>query len=383
VRLTGASLLFAVDEAVTEYAHFRTENPMSRNSGFDSGRVAFGVNPAKSYTNEIEAIVESREDGAFTSIFDFCERVDLKKVNKRVIESLIKCGAFDSTGAKRSQMMAALEDALDYGQRVQKERLDPQIGLFDGAVNPQVINAPALPEIEEWSENQRLAFEKESLGFYVSGHPLKRYSDLLDKFTNADAISVKELKNGDAVRIGGLVRSTKIIKTKRGDLMAFVTIEDLHGAVEATVFSRVYTSVSDLLVEDKAIFIQGQVQKDEQSVKILAEKVVAMEKAEEIWTASIHFKIEVSRTDRAALVSLYEILKKHTGNCQAYLHLRSADNSDAIIALPSSMRLRAGGALMRDVNELLGYNAVETLCMSAKTEPRPNNYHSGWFNKSR
>jgi DNA polymerase-3 subunit alpha len=278
-------------------------------------------------------------------------------------------------------MIAALEDALDYGQRVQKERLDPQIGLFDGAVNPQVINAPALPDIEEWSENQRLAFEKESLGFYVSGHPLKRHAELLDKFTNANAISIKELKNGNAVRIGGLVRSIKIIKTKRGDLMAFVTIEDLHGAVEATVFSRVYTSVSDLLVEDSAIFIQGQVQKDEQSVKILAEKVVAMEKAEETWTASIHFNIEMSRTDREALVSLHKILKKHTGNCKAYLHLRSADNSDAIIALPSSMRLKSGGALMRDVNELLGYNAVETLCMSAKTEPRPNNYRSGWFNK--
>jgi DNA polymerase-3 subunit alpha len=348
----------------------------------DGDKIRFGLVAVKNVGEAaIEAIVESRQDGAFNSLFDFCERVDLKKVNKRVIESLIKCGAFDSTGAKRSQMIAALEDALDYGQRVQKERLDPQIGLFDGAVNPQVINAPALPDIEEWSENQRLAFEKESLGFYVSGHPLKRHAELLDKFTNANAISIKELKNGNAVRIGGLVRSIKIIKTKRGDLMAFVTIEDLHGAVEATVFSRVYTSVSDLLVEDSAIFIQGQVQKDEQSVKILAEKVVAMEKAEETWTASIHFNIEMSRTDREALVSLHKILKKHTGNCKAYLHLRSADNSDAIIALPSSMRLKSGGALMRDVNELLGYNAVETLCMSAKTEPRPNNYRSGWFNK--
>ncbi|MGD9119940.1 MAG: DNA polymerase III subunit alpha [Desulfobacterales bacterium] len=348
----------------------------------DGDKIRFGLVAVKNVGEAaIEAIVESRQDGAFNSLFDFCERVDLKKVNKRVIESLIKCGAFDSTGAKRSQMIAALEDALDYGQRVQKERLDPQIGLFDGAVNPQVINAPALPDIEEWSENQRLAFEKESLGFYVSGHPLKRHAELLDKFTNANAISIKELKNGNAVRIGGLVRSIKIIKTKRGDLMAFVTIEDLHGAVEATVFSRVYTSVSDLLVEDSAIFIQGQVQKDEQSVKILAEKVVAMEKAEETWTASIHFNIEMSRTDREALVSLHQILKKHTGNCKAYLHLRSADNSDAIIALPSSMRLKSGGALMRDVNELLGYNAVETLCMSAKTEPRPNNYRSGWFNK--
>jgi DNA polymerase-3 subunit alpha len=338
-------------------------------------QIRFGLVAVKNVgESAIEAIIESRGDDGFASLFDFCERVDLKKVNKRVVESLIKCGAFDSTGANRSQMTAALEDALDFGQRVQKERLDPQIGLFDGTVNPQVINAPVLPEIEEWSENQRLIFEKESLGFYISGHPLKRYEDLLDKFTNANAISIKELKNGGAVRIGGLIRNTKIIKTKRGDLMAFVTIEDLHGAVEATVFSRVYASVSELLVEDKSVLIQGQIQKDEQSVKILAEKVVAMDKAEETWTASIHFNLEISGTDREALAKLHEILKKYPGGCRAYLHLRSPENTDAIVALPDSLKLRAGGALTREVNALLGYNAVETQCMAAKTTPRRNNY---------
>ncbi len=338
-------------------------------------KIRFGLVAVKNVGEAaIEAIIEVLGDEKFASLFGFCERVDLKKVNKRVIESLIKCGAFDSTGANRSQMMAALEDALDYGQRVQKELLDPQIGLFDGTVNPQVINAPTLPDIEEWSEKQRLAFEKESLGFYVSGHPLKRYEDLIDKFTNANAVSIKELNNGGAVRIGGLIRSTKIIKTKRGDLMAFVAIEDLHGAVEATVFSRVYARVSDLLVEDNPVFIQGQVQKDEQSVKILAEKVVAMDKAEATWTASIHFNVEISRTDRDELEKLNGILKKHPGACRAYLHLRSPDKTDSIIALPTTMKLKAGGALTREVNELLGYNAVETLCMAAKTEPRRNNY---------
>jgi len=341
----------------------------------DGDKIRFGLVAVKNVGEAaIDAIVEVRGDQGFSSLFDFCECVDLKKVNKRVIESLIKCGAFDSTGAKRSQMMAALEDALDYGQRVQKERLDPQIGLFDGVVNPRVINSPALPEIEEWSENQRLAFEKESIGFYISGHPLKRYEELLDKFTNANAISIKEIKNGGAVRIGGLIRGTKIIKTKRGDLMAFVTIEDLHGAVEATVFSRVYAGVSDLLVEDSAVFIQGQVQKDEQSVKILAEKVVPVNKAEETWTASIHLNLELSRTDRAVLEKLNDILKKHPGGCRGFLHLRSPENTDSIIALPDSLKLKAGGALIREVNELLGYHAVETLCMAATSEAKNNGY---------
>lgn len=341
----------------------------------DGDKMRFGLAAVKNVgESAIEAMIEFRKDAAFTSLFDFCDRVDLKKVNKRVIESLIKCGAFDSTGAKRSQMMAVLEDALEYGQRLQKERLDPQIGLFDGKVNPQVINAPTLPDIEEWSESQRLAFEKESIGFYISGHPLKDYEELLDKFTNANAISIKEIQNGGAVRIGGLIRGIKIIKTKKGDLMAFISIEDLHGAVEVIVFSRVYAGVSDLLVEDNAVLIQGQVQKDEQSVKILAEKIVAVDKAEETWTASIHLNLEISRTDRAVLEKLNNILKKHPGGCRGYLHLRSPENTDSIIALPNKLKLKAGGALTREVNELLGYHAVETLCMPARTEAKNNSY---------
>jgi DNA polymerase-3 subunit alpha len=341
----------------------------------DGDKIRFGLAAVKNVgESAIEAVIECRGAVAFPSLFDFCDRVDLKRVNKRVIDSLIKCGAFDSTGAKRSEMIAALEEALEYGQRRQKERLDPQIGLFDGEVDPQIINLPTLPDIGEWSESQRLAFEKESIGFYISGHPLKRYEELLDKFTNANAISIKEIKNGGAVRIGGLIRGTKIIKTKRGDLMAFVTIEDLHGAVETTVFSRVFTQVSDLLVEDRAVLVQGQVQKDEQSVKILAEKVVPMDKAEETWTASIHLNLEISRTDRAVLEKLNDVLIKHPGGCRGYLHLRSPENTDSIIALPDSLKLKAGGALTREVNELLGYHAVETLCMPAKTELKTNGY---------
>jgi len=329
----------------------------------DGSRIRFGLVAVKNVgESAIESIRACRVEQRFESLFDFCERVDLKKVNKRVIESLIKCGAFDSTGAKRSQMTAAVESALDYGQRVQRERNDPQMGLFDVGDNQPSINAPALPEIGEWDEKQFLTFEKESLGFYLTGHPLTRYEDLLDKFTNANAISIKELSDGGVVRIGGLVQGSKMIKTKKGDLMAFVTIEDMHGAVEVIVFSRVFADVRDLLVEDKPLLIQGQVQKDEKSVKILADTVIPINKAEESWTASVHFNLEISRTDREILSDLHAILQRHPGACPAYLHLRSPDNTDSVIALPDALKLRAGGALSREVNKFIGYHAVETHC---------------------
>ncbi|MGD8764533.1 MAG: DNA polymerase III subunit alpha [Desulfobacteraceae bacterium] len=342
----------------------------------DGSKIRFGLAAVKNVgESAIDSIIEARVEKGFSSLFEFCERVDLKRVNKRVIESLIKCGAFDTTGSLRSQMIASLEDALDYGNRVQKERMDPQMGLFGGQAEPLVINEPALPEIPEWDEKKLLAFEKESLGFYISGHPLTRFETVLDKFTNANAVTLKELQDGGAVRIGGIVQATKVITTRKGDLMAFVTIEDMHGSVEITVFSRLYRTASDLLVEDHPILLEGQIQKDEQAVKIIADTVIPMDKAEETWTASVHFNLEISRTNKTDLQNLHEILQQHLGVSRGFLHLHSPENTDTIIELPDSLRLQAGSALTQQVNRLLGYNAVETRCSSAKVPAGNNGYN--------
>jgi DNA polymerase-3 subunit alpha len=329
----------------------------------DGDRIRFGLVAVKNVgEGAIDAMIAARQERPFDSFFDFCERVDLKKVNKRVVESLIKCGAFDTTGLRRSQMMGALELALDYGQRAQRERCDPQMTLFGGAECPLPVNLPAVPDIDEWDERQKLAFEKESLGFYLSGHPLTRFEDLLSKFTTADALSIKEASDGAVVRIGGLVRGTKTIKTRKGDLMAFVTIEDIHGALEVTVFSRLYEKCVELLTDDTPVLVQGQVQKDEQSVKLVADSMIALEKAEENWTASVHVNLDLGRTDRALLLRLRELLQRFPGPCKAFLHLRGPTRTEALIELAEGFHLKAGPALRREVRELLGYPAVETRC---------------------
>jgi DNA polymerase-3 subunit alpha len=329
----------------------------------DRGRIRFGLVAVKNVgEGAIEAILDARREAPFRSLFDFCERVDLKRVNRRVVESLIKCGAFDATGLRRAQLMAVLEAALDHGQRVQKEKCGPQLALFGDAACAGAVNLPAVPDVPEWDERQRLAFEKESLGFYFSGHPLTRFAELLGKFTNADALSIKEAPDGAAVRIGGLVRGVKTIKTKKGDLMGFVTIEDLQGAIEVTLFSRLYAAAGDLLAEDAAVLVQGQVQKDEQSVKLVAETIVPLAKAEETWTASVHLRVDLSRTDRARLVGLKEVLEKYPGTCKTYLHLRTPDRTEAVFELPAGVHLKAGAALRREVRDALGYPALETRC---------------------
>ena len=328
-----------------------------------NNEIIFGLTAIKNVGGAaIESIIAERANGPFYSLFEFCERVDLRKVNKRVIESLIKCGAFDSTEKSRAQMMAVLEDALDYGQRIHREKNDPQMSLFDVADNLEPMNHPEFPKIEEWEEKELLAYEKEALGFYVSGHPLDRYEKIMDKYATTNTLSLEECKDQAAVRIGGIIRSIKHIRTKKGDPMAFVTLEDRHGSVEVVVFTSVYNTSYHLLAEDSPVFIQGQVQKDENSVKLLADSIIMVEEAEEKWTAEVCLNIDLTQTGKEVLIQLKDVLIRHLGECSGYLHLTDSGKTKTIIALPDQLRLAPGKSLEREVNAVLGYSACETMC---------------------
>jgi len=342
-------------------------------------RIRFGLVAVKNVgEGAIECIIEEREKGGpFTSLFEFCERVDLRKVNKRVVESLIQCGAFDSTGNKRSQMMASLEVSLEYGQTIQKEKADPQMSLFDIGDTTSTINAPPMADVEEWDEKTRLNLEKEALGFYISGHPLDQYEALLEKFTNANALTIGEVSDKAAVRIGGTISSIKTIRTKQGDPMAFVNIEDMNGAVEAVIFPKVYEAVSDFLVQDFPVLIQGEAQKDEKGVKLLAESVVPMEKAEEIWTASVHITVDVTSAGRETLESLREILSRYSGACAGFIHLRAPESTETVIRLPDDFKLNATPEMIREINGFLGYSAVDTRCSDITLTSNQNNGYNG------
>ncbi len=343
-------------------------------------KIRFGLVAVKNVgEGAIEAIIEERrKKGPFSSLFAFCERVDLRKMNKRVIESLIKCGAFDSTGHFRSQMMASLEDALDYGQTVQREKADKQMSLFDmGTEKALNINKPQMPDINEWGERERLNLEKEALGFYISGHPLDQYSEIISKYTNANALTIGEVKDKSAVRIGGTISSSKIIRTKKGDPMAFVNLEDMHGAVEAVFFPNVYESVSQFLINDFPILIQGEAQKDEKGVKLIAESVVPMDKAEETWTASVHITVDLESADKTILEKLHTILKAYPGTCSGYLHLLIPGSTETVLQLPEELKLKVSEGMIREVNGLLGYPAVDTRCSEATLAPKKKSFQNG------
>ncbi|MDP2861465.1 MAG: DNA polymerase III subunit alpha [Desulfobacterales bacterium] len=350
-------------------------NESEREFAVNGTKIRFGLVAVKNVgEGAIEAVIAARKEKKFSSLFDFCERVDLKKVNKRVIESLIKCGAFDSTGDYRSRMAASLDDSVEYGQRVQREKTSSQIGLFGAAKeNETARDLPRMPEIEEWEEKELLAFEKEYLGFYITGHPLNKYEELLSKFTNADSLTIKDMKDGEIARFGGIIINSRIIQTRKGDTMAYVVTEDMHGSIETTIFPSVYSSVGELLAGERPVIVQGRIQKDEKLLKVLAETLVPLEKAEEMWTAEIHFNIDATVSDRKTLLKLKEILMRHPGVTKGFIHLRNPGKTDVVIALPDNMKLKPGIPLTREVNEFLGYGAVFAVCAPVENHMRKNN----------
>jgi len=250
-------------------------------------RIRFGLRAVKNVgEGAAESIVRTRlEGGPFVSLRDFCDRVDSRVINKRVIESLIKAGAFDRLGARRSQLMAALDEAIEGAQEVQRRRQEGQLSFFDleidlGEKPDQPSDHPpgspatsfarrgdVLPDLDEFPAPTLLAMEKEVLGLYLSGHPLAQYEAELRQKITATSTKLAELPEGSRVVMGGLVVASRRVNTRRGEQMLFVTLEDLTGTVEVVVFPRVFREARDLLERDRAILITGRTNAVESSAR--------------------------------------------------------------------------------------------------------------------
>ena len=324
------------------------------------GKIRFGLAAVKNVgLAAIQSILSAREEkGNFTSLADFCLKVDLRKVNKRVIESLVKFGAFDSLGFSRAPLLAGLEEAMEWAQEVEREKANRQITMFGEFQNGGGKTEPRLPQIPAWPENQRLAAEKETLGFYLTGHPLSSHVHILQRVTSMDTLKVQEAADGKEILIGGVVNSLKETNTKKGDRMAFVTLEDLNGVVEVIVFSDLYKNSSLLLKGEGPIFIKGRVDAGEESVKIIASEVLSFEQAVSKLTTSVHLRLRSEGLRREDLEAIREILQDCRGNCPAVLHLILPGQQEAVIDLGDEWRLNWNDQLVSRVRDLLGYEAV-------------------------
>jgi DNA polymerase-3 subunit alpha len=324
--------------------------------------IRFGLGAVKGVgSSAVEAIVEGRPDSQFQSLQDFCERVDLRRVNKRVVEALIKCGAFDSLGGKRSQYMAVFEDAMDAGQKLQREKELGQESLFGSDQIVTHKNGQAygqLPEIDEWAENILLTNEKESLGFYITGHPLARHSAAIKRFATCDTASLAEKSDKQEVSLCGIINSLKMLTTKKGDRMAFVTLEDLSGFAELVVFPEAYTQAAELLGSEEPLLVKGVVDVGEDANKILVNEILSLQDVKERLTRFVHFRLTTPGLDDRQLKALKEIMARYRGECEGLIHLVIPNRSETVIQLPENLKIQACDEMMDDVEKLFGYNVV-------------------------
>jgi DNA polymerase-3 subunit alpha len=230
----------------------------------------------------MESILKTRaDDGPFTTLDDFCARVDLRLVNRRVIESLIKAGAFDSVGMARAQLLATLDAAMESGQRQQRDKAEGQASFFDliPAAVPAPVRAVDAAAVPEWDDDQRLAFEKEVLGFYVSGHPLARFKPLVESLGITPSSELAARPGGSRVLLFGQVASLREIPTKSGNRMAFATIEDTDGTVDITIFPEPFKAAAPHLRSRDALLIRGKIDDTDKGRVVLAEEVRLLEHA--------------------------------------------------------------------------------------------------------
>jgi DNA polymerase-3 subunit alpha len=339
-------------------------NESFRDFTVTDNKIRFGLAAVKNVgTAAIESIITAREEGGpFANIYDFCERIDLRKANKKVLESLIKCGAFDATHAHRSQLFTVCETAVERGQEKQREKNDRQKSIFELISNDESsgITEPEYPSMPEWPEKELLANEKETLGFFISSHPLSSYEKELKCFFCVDSAEIQSRRDGEEVHIGGVPVSVNEIVTRRGDRMAFVTLEDLKGSLEVIVFANLYKDAAPLLKSEQPLLLKGKVDLDERSqkVKVRAEEINLLSEATTILTKTIHFNLDITQMTKPHFKKLRNILRSHPGSCAAYLHLHIPKKSETIIPLPDEFHLEPSEGLLKEVEYLFGSKVV-------------------------
>ncbi len=327
----------------------------------EGNAIRFGMGAVKNVgTGAVEAIIAAREEGGpFRDVFDLCARVDMKGVNRRVLESLNKAGAFASTGWNRRQVEESLDDALSEGQISQRERDAGQTSLLDlmagDGGDAAAMHSP--PAVAEWPEHELLAFEKEMLGLYVSSHPLAKHALTLQRFSSVRLIDLPELRDGQDIVIGGLLTTVKNHVTARGKRMAFCALDTLEGPIEVTVFNDLFEQKGHLLVPDAILMVPSRMSFRNGEPSLVANDLVPIEDAENTLTRAVHVRIALG-TDESALEQLAHLLGERPGKCDVYLHCMSPEQEDVTIHATSACRVAASPDLRAAVEQILGEDSL-------------------------
>jgi len=330
----------------------------------DTGSIRFGLGGVKNVgENAVQAIITARQEGdPFQSLREFCERVDLRTVNKRVIESLVKAGAFDSLGSSRASLFYSLEETMESAQRKQSARAEGQGTLFEAVLFDSADElAPAEGSgTPEWDHSQLLAFEKEALGFYITGHPLARYQEQLELRGDCDTQSISDIPDGQKVAIGGVVSKAKLTTTRKGDRMAFVTLEDLHGSLEVIVFPGVLKDVAPYLQGDEPVLVTGRVDSVEEGAKLIADSIKPLTggNGSSDSMGRVCINLLSAATDSGQIDEINRVLQKHRGECPVLFHIRYPEKGEVDIAASKNFAVSPCEEFVKEMEEAVGRGKV-------------------------
>jgi len=323
----------------------------------------------------VQSIIAVRaQGGPFKSFADFCDRIDLRVVNKKVIESLIKCGAFDALEPHRARLFADLEYQMNRASTVQHDRERGQAALFEVApvhARRQAAVAPAV----EWSASQMLAFEKELLGFYVSGHPLSQYAEVLRRYELTSTARLPELQDGQMIRLGGIVAKLQPKLTKQGKPMAALTLEDLDGSVEVLVFPETYAKYAPQLQADAALFVSGTVNLREDKPKLFAEQIIPLADVPQKFTKAVHIRLPAETTSADALDKVHAVLTAHKGGTPVLFCFMYDDGKCVFLETHEQFAVTPSDTLVQELEAILGEDTVwlkvDTEKLTAITQSPP------------
>ena len=358
-------------------------NQSEKGFAVDGSQVWYGLEAVKGIGGKVvDAIIDSRErDGEFCSLFDLCERVDGKAINKSVLESLISCGALDSLGQRRSQLFSVIELAIQRGNERRKDRERGQTTLFDIFGDPAEGGADAsgsngnngtahgvYPEIAEWSDDERLSREKKSLGFYLTGHPLLRWKDMVSKYASLQISDVAHQPNGAAVVLGVQIsKLTKKVSKKTGDPFWIALIEDLNGSLEVFINKEIYENAKDSLQEESLVFLKGSIRFRDTTPSLRIDTVIPFRDAPARLTEDLSVVIPLDipldtahggGTVEDLIFRFKDLCQSHRGKCPVYLIFKNSLGERAILLVGPKSFVAPDTEFLEAADSLCGANRV-------------------------
>jgi DNA polymerase III subunit alpha len=336
----------------------------------DDRTIRFGLAAVKNVGHgAIEAIVSSRKEQKYSSLFDFCERIDFSAVNSRVVDSLVKCGAFDSLGANRAQMVNAAEKAIEAGVQRQREKELGQTSFFEmlSSATDTKNNGPSFENQPEFEEAVLLKYEKDLLGFYITGHPLATYEKVIQRYAESNSITIKQLPANTITSIAGIITQSKIQSGKSGKQYAHIAIEDLAGHLdEIRIFGEAFEKNRPLLHKDGMVLISGKVDFLNDKFNFIVNSMLPLDQVEERLTSSVHIRLSTIGLEEKTIPELYSLLDRNKGNCVVYLHISTNYHNQPVeveLRVDSGLRVVASEKLVDEVENLIG---TETIWFSNK-----------------